>query len=279
MKRFPSGYACMMAVGLMAACSAQQRVDAQVTAAKALVSDEDENRIGEQVHAELEKQGIRYLNNPTVTSYVEQIAKPIIDQARDERPGVHWHVHVVDDPKTVNAFATPGGHLYVMSGLLSQVDTDAELAGVLAHEAGHVVARHTARQLVALYGMQTVAAMALGKDPTLIKQVAAMLATRGVLLAYTRSAEREADEWGARFASAADFDPHGIVKFFEKLKAREGQIPQVLTWLMDHPPTADRIAHVNQFIDENNLGGGKPDSGRLPAVKQAIVSGVPRAAL
>jgi len=260
----------------LAGCSSQQRVTAETFAAAALIPDDQENALGEQVHAELGNQGIRYLQNATATDYVNGLVEPILAEARKQRPGVDWHVHVVDEPGKVNAFATPGGHIYVLSGLLTVAGSDAEVAGVLAHEAGHVVARHSARQLVTLYGLQTVAALALGNNPELIKQIAATLATQGVMLAHSRASEREADEHGARIASSAGYDPHGLLGFLGKLRAKEGRIPQVLTWLSDHPATSDRITHLNAFVDRHNLKGTRTESGRLAQVREQVGTGQAR---
>jgi predicted Zn-dependent protease len=252
-------------------CSRAQRVKAETTAAKILISDEEETRIGLQVKDELEKkEKIRYLNDPTVVGYVNAITNRILPHAKRDRPWVSWQVKVIDDPKTVNAFATPGGFLYVYSGLILAADNEAEVAGVMGHEAGHVVGRHSARQMVNAYGLQTVASLALGKNPGLLSQIAAGLAGQGVLLAHGRSEEIEADEYGARYSSAAGYDPHGIATFFQKLKAKEGKVPAVLTWLSTHPPSGERVDKINRFIAARGLGGSDRGEQRHATIKQQL---------
>ena len=177
-----------------------------------------------------------------------------------------WHVHVIDDPKTVNAFAVPGGHLFVYSGLLLAAENDAEVAGVLAHETGHVVARHSARQMVDAYGLQAIAALAGGQNPSLLEQIATKVAGTGLLLAHSRSEENEADEYGARYSNAAGYDPHGLTTFFQKLEATQGKQPQVMAWLSDHPLTPDRIAKVTHYIAVHHLTA----TGKNPAAHAAI---------
>jgi predicted Zn-dependent protease len=254
------------------ACSARQRVAFETEAAKILVPDEQENKIGLAVREELEKKDhVRYLQDAEVNRYVEDLANRILPFARRDRPGVEWRVLVIDDPKTVNAFATPGGFLYVYSGLILAAGDGAEVAGVLAHECGHVVARHSARKMVDAYGLQAVLALALGENPSLAAQVAAGIGAKGLLLAHTRSEEAEADESGVRYASAAGFDPHGLATFLGRLLSREGGALPV--WLSDHPATADRIAAVNRLIAERHLGGTERAAVRHAVAKRRLQAG------
>lgn len=255
--------------GLLA-CSTTARVKAETALAEALISDQDETKLGLQVQDELKKQNVTYMDDPQINAYVEQVSGKLFPFAEKDRPGVKWQVKVIDDPKTVNAFATPGGFLYVYSGLLMAADNEAEVAGVMGHETGHVVARHSARQMVDAYGLQAVTSMALGEKPNLVAQVASALVGQGALLAHSRSEESEADEYGARYASAAGYDPHGLVTFFEKLQKQEGHTPQILTWLSTHPATADRIAKINQYIAQNNLTGSDLGADRLAPIKAKL---------
>lgn len=274
------GIAISLTVGCALAahgCATSELSKAETVAAKIFISDEQEKQIGLQVAAELEqKQKIRYLDDQVVSDYVRGVAERILASARRDRPGVEWQVHVIDDAKTVNAFATPGGFVYVYTGLLLAAADESELAGVLAHESGHVVARHSARQIVDAYGLEAVTALALGKNPGLLGKLASTIAVKGALLAHSRSEESEADEYGARYTSAAGCDPHGLVRFFEKLMAKEGHAPAVLTWLSDHPATTDRIARVNRYIDEHKLDGHDRGEERFAPIKQRLEARAPR---
>lgn len=257
----------------LASCSSQQRIQTETAVAKALISDDEENQLGAQVKQELEQQQhVRYIQDPVITGYVQKVANRIFQFASKERPNLEWQLHVIHDPKTVNAFATPGAFVYVYSGLLLAADNEAELVGVLAHESGHVVARHAARNLVSAYGVEAVLALALGKNPSLLAQIAASIAANGTLLAHSRSDENEADEYGARYSSMAGYDPHGLVTFFQKLQATEGKTPQFMGWLSDHPLTPDRITHVNQYIAEHHLTGSDVGAERLAPIKQRLSS-------
>lgn len=267
-KLVAAGLASLLGV----ACSHAQRGNAETALAKALVSDQQESQLGVQVKQQLEQeQHVKYLQDAAVVAFVKGITDKVLPLAEKERPGVTWQVHVIDDPKTVNAFATPGGYLYVYSGLLLAADTPAEVAGVLSHEAGHVVARHSARQMVDAMGLEAVAALALGKNPGAVSQIVAGAGGKGLMLANSRGDETEADEYGARFASGAGYDPRGLITFFQKLQKLEGQQPGFAKFLSDHPTTPDRISHLEQYIAANHLAGaGGRDPGELPSVKAKI---------
>lgn len=260
----------VLAIGL-GGCAERQRVAAETAVAKALISDEQETQLGMQVQQELQKQNVRYLDDPEVTAYVRAITAKIFPLAEKDRPGVKWSVRVIDDPNVVNAFATPGGFLYVYTGLLLAAADTAEVAGVLGHESGHVVARHSARQMVDAYGLEAVTSLALGKNPGLLTQVASGVAGKGAMLANSRWDETEADEYGARYTSGSGYDPRGLVTFFQKLQAQEGKQPKALAWLSDHPATPDRIQHVEEYIKSHHLGGtGGRDQGPTQALQARV---------
>lgn len=240
------------------------------TAATVLISDEDEEKLGLQVKAEVEKQGIKYIDDPQIVAYVQKIMTPISQAANADRKGVKWKLHVIDDSKTVNAFATPGGFIYVYSGLIATADNEAEVAGVLAHEAAHVSARHSARQMVNAYGLETVLGMALGKNPGMVSQIGAAIVGNGAMLAHSRSDETEADELGLKYASKSNYNPQGLVSFFEKLLQQSGKTPKVLTWLSTHPATEDRINHARAVIQQKGYGGSVTDTPEFAQIKAKI---------
>jgi predicted Zn-dependent protease len=260
----------ILAAGLTAGC-AKERIRAEKTAADLLISDEQENQLGLQVKQELEqKENVQYVQDPAIVEYVNRVATPILQQANQDRKGIKWKVNVIQDPKTVNAFATPGGYLYVYTGLLLAADNEAQVAGVLAHEAGHVVARHSARAMVDAYGLQAITEMALGKNPGTAEKIAAQLVGQGALLAHSRSEETEADEYGVKYAAGANYDPHALVGFFQKLQQLQGKTPGVLKWLSDHPTNADRVTHLEQYIAQHNLHGSVVAADKLAAIQQKL---------
>jgi predicted Zn-dependent protease len=256
--------------GFTTGCGAQ-RIRAEKAVANVLISDEQEEQIGRQVKQELEqKEKIQYVQDPVVLEYVNRVVTPILQAANRDRKGVKWKINVINDPKTVNAFATPGGYLYVYTGLLLAADNEAEFAGVMAHEAGHVVGRHSARAMVNAYGLQALTQLALGENPGTAAQIAAALVGGGAMLAHGRSEETEADEYGARYSTAANYDPRGLITFFQKLQQRSGNTPGVLKWLSTHPPHGERISHLEQYISQNGLRGTETGADRLAPIKQRL---------
>jgi predicted Zn-dependent protease len=271
--------AVLLAGALAPVGCAESMEEGAKTLATAFVSDQDEARIGAQLHEELLKGDTQLLSDPDVTRYLEEITQPIFQQAKRDRPGVSWKLYVIDDPKTVNAFSAPGGGLYVYSGLLAAAHNDAEVAGVLGHEVGHEVLHHVAQKLVAAAGLQAITQVALGNNPPVLEKIAAALAGKGAILAFGRDEERQADEYGARAAARAGFNPYGLVTFFERLAKSEGDRPGVLEFLSDHPLTADRIANITRLIKEERLPNTDvtPSDERLREIQSRLPKPVPQA--
>lgn len=260
------------------ACNTAAGVKTETALAKALISDDQEKQIGQQVHAQLDQQGVKYVTDPAVTGYVERVAAPVLAVAAKQRGNMDWHVHVIDDPKQVNAFATPGGHMYIYTALLKNLKTENELAGVLSHEASHVILRHSARAMVDQFGLEALTQLALGKNPGLVAKIAAQAVGTGSMLAHSRAEESEADLNGAQVAVSAGYDPRGLSSFLHQLLAMQGKTPQVLKFLSDHPASEDRIAALDQTITSHGWSGkvdGSP--GELAAMQQHLGGSVPGA--
>jgi predicted Zn-dependent protease len=260
-----------LTLAMTTGCAGPQRMRAEKTVAALFISDAQEEQLGRQVKGELEqKEKLKYVEDAVVVDYVNSVSTRILRVAGKERPGVKWKVHVIDDPKTVNAFATPGGYLYVYTGLILAADNEAELAGVMAHEAGHVVGRHSARALMYQYGQEALLEAAVGKNPGMVAKIAAGLVGGGVGLAHSRSNETEADDYGAKYTAAVGYDPRGLVSFFQKLQKQEGKVPEVMKWLRTHPASADRVAHLNDYIAKNRLSGAEVGAEKLAPIKQRL---------
>ena len=259
--------------GSLAACSSQ-------TAAELLISAEQENMLGAQLKTQLEMGAegmapIKYLKDPELRNYILGLANKVVALGKTDRPEFTWAVEVIDDPNTVNAFATPGGYLYVYTGLLRAAENEAEVIGVMGHEVGHQLARHFARRLVQTYTLQAIASVALGENPNLLAELGATLLAQGYLLSHSRGAETEADEIGARLTSRAGYDPNGLVSFFAKLEAIQGQAPSVLKYLMGHPPPSDRSQHVKDLIMREKLMIGATNEAAFKAMRARLPAGMP----
>lgn len=257
----------------LAACSSQ-------TAAELLVSPEQENMLGAQLKTQLEMGAegmppIKYLQDPELRTYILGLANKVVALGKMDKPEFTWAVEVIDDPNTVNAFATPGGYLYVYTGLLRAADNEAEVIGVMGHEVGHQLARHFARRLVQTYTLSAIASVALGQNPNLLAELGAALLAQGYLLSHSREAETEADEIGARLTSRAGYDPNGLVTFFQKLQAMQSGTPAVLKYIMGHPLAADRLQHVRDLIMREKLAIGATNEATFKAMRARLPAGMP----
>ncbi len=209
-----------------------------------LLSAEEEEKLGDQLAAE-------------VQSYVDRIG-PRLAQASGRELPFRTTFTVLDKPDEVNAFALPGGHIFVYSGLIRAADSEAQLASVLGHELAHVTAGHVRDQLAAQVGTQTLSQLALGQQPGVIEQLASQIVSAGYLAAYSRDAEREADSRGLNYLAAAGYEPSAMVGFFQELARMAGDSPGVVSQLLaSHPQAGDRADRVRQLIQERGLGGGR----------------------
>ena len=189
------------------------------------------------------------LRDANIQAYVQQVGGRVAQYAAMDRPDVRFEFKVLDKPDTVNAFAVPGGHIYVFSGLLLAAENESELAGVLAHETGHIVGRHSANQMAARYGIEMLYQIAVGEQPQQIVQIATQFAARGAMSKFSRDDEREADQYGVKYMTEAGYDPRGMVSFFRKLLAMRKQSPTVVeTVLATHPTTEERIRNIEAQI-------------------------------
>jgi predicted Zn-dependent protease len=201
-----------------------------------------------QLATPLAEQSIGLVNNERLQTYVQRLGATLA--ARPERPNLPWRFRVLDDP-TPNAFALPGGFIYVTRGLLSLMDSESELASVIGHEIGHVTARHsvTAISRAQLAQLGLGAGMILAPELQQFGQVAS--SGLGLLfLKHGRDAERQADDLGFRYAQNQGYDVREMADVFASLQAvgeseRQGRVP---SWLATHPYPEERIQRVQQRL-------------------------------
>ena len=253
--------AVILTAAILAAAGAGGCASLRQVLGATLVPVQTEIDLGRRLAAEIEAEH-RVLRDRQIQRYVRFLAQPLIEQAWRDRPGIDYRVTVLDDPEQVNAFALPGGPTYVFTGLMLLAGDESELAGVLAHELAHVVARHSANQLATNLGLQVVAAIALGEDPEQLTAAAADIAGGVGMARFSREDEVEADDLGLRYVTAAGYDPRGMVRMFQGLQSVEGDSSRPLGgFLATHPATAERIERLQRRI--------KRIDGDLPKRRQA----------
>jgi predicted Zn-dependent protease len=210
-----------------------------------LMNEQEEIRLGQETDAEVMAKIGRYDEQPAVEELVRRVGDAIARAS--ERPGLPWSFAVLDDP-AVNAFALPGGYVYVTRGLLAHLHSESELAAVLGHEAGHVTARHSAVQLRKQRTAQNTVGLFRVIDPNLRHVGGFVAGTAGlVLLKHSRDDENEADALGLRYMKRTGYDPVAIVAMFDVLASVNGGSERVPNWLSTHPaPEArrDRMARI-----------------------------------
>jgi beta-barrel assembly-enhancing protease len=216
------------------------------------LSEEEELALGRKFSAEYEKK-VEIIDNPLIDAYLNDIVRKLGDAS--QRPKWPYQIKLVNSAD-VNASAIPGGFLYLQRGLLEFVQDENEMVGVIAHEVGHVVARHTTNALVLDFIARSIYEQ-VKKNILLDNDVIAnLIETMGgpvVLLAklkYTRENEAEADMLGFYEMYRAGWNPNGLLKFFTRLQAAEGSSNIFQVMLSDHPATADRANAIRRELAE-----------------------------
>jgi Zn-dependent protease with chaperone function len=242
------------------------------------LSEEEEIAVGNQAADEIEKD-LTLLTDPVVTAYVSELGRALA--TRSERRGLDYTFKVVDSPE-INAFALPGGFVYLNRGLIDAADNESEVAGVLGHEIGHVVARHGAEQVqrasYANLGLSALGAIFGGNRGGQVASVAAQMVAGGVFMKFGRDAEREADRLGAANVAAAGLDPSGMVTFFQKLAAmRDGQSNAVDRFFASHPEPAERVDNVQDLLGTLRVSGDAIGTTQRFSTVKARLATLPRA--
>ncbi|MGB1248593.1 MAG: M48 family metalloprotease, partial [Chitinophagales bacterium] len=164
-----------------------------------------------------------------------------------------WELHIIHDDETLNAFATPGGYIYVYTGLIHYLDDASSLAGVMGHEIGHADRRHSSKQMQKNYGLQTLLQVALGNDPGALATIAANLLT----LKFSRSDETDADNASVDYLCNTDFETDGAANFFIKIEQSGGSgTPQFLS---THPDPGNRVENIQEKAGEVSCGAESAD--------------------
>ena len=207
---------------------------------------EREAKIGRE-YARTIDQTTRLMKDPLVTEYVNQVAQRIV---RNSDAKVAFTIKVIDSEE-VNAFALPGGFLYVNSGLVLAAQDEAELAAVMAHEIAHVAARHATRQLTRqkMFDFASIPLVLIGGPIGMALQTAAGVTKPLGFSKFTRSFEAEADYLGVQYLYKAGYDPQALISFFERVQAMQKRKPGLVSKAFStHPETKDRITKLQKEL-------------------------------
>ena len=245
----------------------------------ALVSEQQEIAMGREA-AQQAAQQIGLYPDERLQSYVSSLGKQLA--ADSERPNLPWSFQVVDDP-SVNAFALPGGFVFVTRGLMTHLTSEAELVSVLGHEIGHVTARHSVEQMskAQLAQIGLIAGMVLRPELANYGDLA-QTGLSLLFLKYSRDDERQADDLGLRYLVRENYDPREMPQVFETLRRvseRETQGGRVPGWLSTHPTPEDRIQRISSQVSSLNRDFSRTTVGRetyLRALDNVVFGENPR---
>jgi predicted Zn-dependent protease len=240
----------------------------------ASLTPQEEAGLGAQMHAQLRREA-DLLEDRVVSRYLEQLGQRIV--AASDAEGADYRFYVVVDDR-INAFAAPGGYVYVNTGTLLRVRNVGELAGVIAHEIGHVARHHVAENVARQRAARTArgigvvaAAVAAGPAGASAASLLGGLASLAALNSFGREAEREADAFAVEVLPRAGYDPDGLVTFFQTL-LRETGGGESGSFLSDHPATEARIEETRRAIAAAGPGPGprRDDGGRLEIIQRRV---------
>jgi beta-barrel assembly-enhancing protease len=220
-----------------------------------LFTIDQDRQLGAQVATEIDRNPKEYpvldsASNREVYAYVYKVRNNILNSGKiQHKDDFKWRVRIIKNDSTLNAFCTPGGYIYVYTGILKYLDNEAQLAGVLGHEIGHADLRHSTRQMTKIYGIDVLLSILAG-DRQLLRQI-----TEGIIgLKFSRDHETEADEASVRYLCPTSYPADAGAGFFQKMQdAGGGNNPP--EFLSTHPNPANRIEHFHEAKIEQGCQG------------------------
>ena len=255
---------------------------ADVRVQRTSITRDQETQLGKDAAAQVERE-MEVVKNAEVEAWLNQIGQQL---AKTPQANAYPYYFKLVNENSINAFALPGGPMYVHTGLIRAADNESEVAGVLAHEMSHVALRHGAAQMSKQQTLGTIfgvlgdlAPVVGGGDGCSLWcqaiQMGAGLGGNSVLMRFSRGYEHDADLNGARMMSAAGYNPIELANFFEKLKATIGTASEpkgVQSWFASHPATGNRIEYVSQDIQFYPKKTYASATGNFSRVKQAVAA-------
>ena len=233
-----------------------------------IFTDEEELKFGQAFVAQHDKD-LTFSRDPVVTSYINDLGQSLVRYSK--RSNITYRFKVVETD-VVNAYAVPGGFIYVNLGLIRAVRSESELAFVLGHEIGHIVGRHSMKRLTLIYGIEIIRKIILGDDSSVVSKTISDILVAGLLFRYSRDDERESDVYGVQNIYDAGISPAGGITFFETLHQLRGRKASSLEkFISTHPVPKERIDNVRaQIKGLPPKSGLRTDSSRFQQVKRRV---------
>ena len=227
------------------------------------LSPQQEIVIGRQSAPKMAAQHGDLYPDRALQDYVDEVGNQVVQKSEARNSPYPFEFHLLRDPQTVNAFALPGGQIFITAALLGRLNSEAQLAGVLGHEVGHVVGRHGAEHLAKQQlgsALVNAVGIAASDDPRNARQAAilAQAVNQMVNLKYGREDELESDLLGLQFMTVAGYNPVGLVELMEILNSAKGGAGGQPEFLSTHPNPANRVEKLIASIEQEYPNGIPP---------------------
>lgn len=234
-----------------------------------LFTIDQDKQLGAQVAAEIDNNQQEYplldsASNKDVYAYVYKVRNKILNSGQlKHKDDFSWRIRVIKDDSTLNAFCTPGGYIYVYTGILKYLDNEAQFAGVLGHEMAHADFRHSTRQMTKLYGVEALLSIIAGN-----RQMLSQITEAIVGLKFSREHETEADQGSVKFLCPTDYQADGGAGFFEKINAAGGS--RTPEFLSTHPNPENRIENFKNYKIEMACQGNNDFASEYKAMVRKL---------
>lgn len=233
------------------------------------ISPAEEVRLGlESAPAMAQEMGGELPSNDPRTQEVQSLGQYLVSHTVAKNSPWKFQFHLLADEKTVNAFALPGGQIFITLGLLNKLQTEAQLAGVLAHEMGHVIERHSAEQMATsrLGQILTMAVGTAASDQSNSGYQIAAVVNQMMQLRYSRKDESEADTWGLKLMTESGFDPRAMIEVMKVLQAVSGGTKGGSEMFQTHPNPELRIKEIQAYLAKYPPASGLSEGRKLSEV-------------
>ncbi len=250
----------LLGLGLVGGCGTLQKVN--------FFSVQQDAELGAQVAAEIEKNSQQYpileeKGNEEAYRYIRELRDQILNAgAVRHKEAFSWQIKIVKDDDVLNAFCTPGGYIYVYTGLIKFLDSEDQLLGVLGHEIAHADMRHSTKQLTQIYGSSLLLEVATGGRYGLLREIATGLGG----LAFSRADEREADAMSVDYLCGTRHNAAGAAGFFQKMEGR-AQVPEFFS---THPNPGNRVKDIQTRTEQKGCSGQERNQSRYDRFKQIL---------
>lgn len=235
-----------------------------------LFTPEQDIELGKQTEKEIADHPAEYpvlpeRGNEQVYSYIRGITAKLLNTGKVAyRDKFAWNVKIINDDKTLNAFCTPGGYIYVYTGIIKFLDSEDQLAGVMGHEIAHAALRHSTNQASKLYGVSALTSILTGNaNPGLLEQIALGL----VSLKFSRGHETDADEHSVIYLCETNYNAAGAAGFFRKMEGKGGNPP---AFLSTHPNPGNRIENIEKKAKALGCKGSNTNQSEYNRIKASL---------